>query len=352
MMYNDANNPIFPSAQEIGIFVGTTDVILTCSLSECIWIVSNEESVITMQAYTIPAINYSFNVDISLMRMTDTGVTYTTAHISIISMSNETQPQLSIILVAVVSIVLILIIVLAAIAFFIPLCIHFCLKKRKTNKQPKISVLTKEENPGYANLAVLCSPSKEFKDLPANSDPQYAIIDETSMIPLESENEQKYRVYANLKNESKYANTYEQINERNMKADIELNSIVPYENYVPISSVKEENKFVSKFIPTKEFAATYKQYVASGIEKDSLFSLEFGKLSEDTARIRFETDEALKVENTSKNPIKDIIPFDENRMVLNSPYFDCNYINASYVNDYQFIASIHPPKKHIEISYK
>ena len=61
--------------------------------------------------------------------------------------------------------------------------------------------------------------------------------------------------------------------------------------------------------------------------------------------IELETNEAVKVENTSKNPIKDIFPFDENRIVLNSPYFDCNYINASYVNDYQFIATTHPTKE-------
>ena len=340
MTYSDSNNPIFPSPQQISILVGTTDVILTCSLSECIWDISNEASVITMQNYTILTITDSYNVDISLMRMTDADVNYTTAHISIISM--RTQP--SIVLVAVVILVLIMVIILAAIAILIPLSIYFYMKKRKTNKRPKPSVLSKDGFPGYENLSELHSPSKEYLDLPANSNPQYMTIDETSMIPLESENEQKHREYANFNNESTYANTYEQINEINMKTDIELNPIVPYENYVPMSPVKEEKRFVPKSIPTKEFPATNKQYVASGIGKDSLFSLEFTNLNEE-AKIRFETDEALKVENTSKNPIKDIIPFDENRIVLNSPYFDCNYINASYVNDYQFIATIHPTKE-------
>ena len=32
-------------------------------------------------------------------------------------------------------------------------------------------------------------------------------------------------------------------------------------------------------------------------------------------------------------------------MILDSPYFDCNYTNASYINDYQFIASIHPTRE-------
>ena len=173
MTFSDANNPIFPSAQEIGIFVGTTDVILTCSLSECIWKVSNEASVITMQTYTIPTITDSYNADISLMRMTDIGVTYTTTHISIISMSNETQPQSNSILIVVVAIVLILIIFFAAIAIFIPVLIYFYMKKRKTNKRPKSPVLTKEKSPRSQNLSELNSTSKEYIELPIHSNPQY-----------------------------------------------------------------------------------------------------------------------------------------------------------------------------------
>ena len=344
-MFSDANNPIFPSAQQISILLGTTDVILTCSLSECIWMISNEASVITMQTYTIPTINDSYNVDISLMRITDMGVTYSTAHISIISVSNEAQPQLSSILVALVIFVLILIISLAAIAFLIPIFIYFYMKKRKTNKQPKPSVSTKDGYPGCENLSELHSPTKEYIDLPANSNPQYMTIDETSMIPLESENEQKHREYANIMNELVYANTHVQISERNTETDIELNPIVPYEGYVSMSSVKEGKKLVSKSIPTKEFPATYQQYVTSGIERDSLFSLEFTSLNEDTRiNVELETDEALKVENTSKNPLKHIIPFDENRVVIQSLFFDCDYINASYIHENQFIASIHPTK--------
>ena len=345
MTFSDANNPIFPSAQQVSILLGTTDVMLTCNLSECIWIVSNEASVITMQTYTISVITDSYNADISLMRMTDIGVAYSTAHISIISMNNETQPQLSIISVVVVILVLILIISLAAIAVLISIFIYFYVKKRKTNKQPKPFVLTKEENPGCENLSEFHSHSKKYINLPAESNPQYVTIDETSMIPLESDIERKHREYANITNESTYTTPYEEINERNMKKDIELNPI-PYEKYVPMSSVKEEKKFVSKSIPTKEFPATYQQYVASGIDKDSLFSLEFTTLNEDaTINVEFETDEALKVENTAKNPLKHIVPFDENRVVIQSLYFDCDYINASYIHENQFIASVHPTKE-------
>ena len=170
-------------------------------------------------------------------------------------------------------------------------------------------------------------------------------IDETSMIPLESENDRKQRGYANLKDDSVYTNLYEEISERNMETDIELNQVVPYERFVPMRSVKEKEKFISKFIPTKEFPATYLQYVASGTENDSFFSVEFTNLNEDARiNVMLETDEALKVENASKNPIKHIVPFNENRVVLQSIYHNCDYINASYIHENQFIASIHPTK--------
>ena len=60
--------------------------------------------------------------------------------------------------------------------------------------------------------------------------------------------------------------------------------------------------------------------------------------------VELDTDEALKVENFTKNPLKNIVPFDENRVVLHSQYFNCNYINASYIYENQFIATIHPNK--------
>ena len=352
MTFSDVNNPVFPSAQEVPIRAGTRYVVLTCNLPECVWKISNDPNVISIDSYIIPEISDTYSRTFSLLRMTSNDISYTTAHVHIyapIATTTQfpsTQPQSSSILVAVVIIVLILIISLTAIAVLIPIFIYFYMKKRKTNKRPKPSFLTKDGYPGYENLSELHSPSKEHIDLPANSNPQYMTIDETSMIPLESENEQKHREYANLKNESVYTNTYEQINERNMETDIELNPIVPYERYIPMSPVKEEKKFISKSIPTKEFPATYQEYVASGIEKDSLFSLEFTTLNEDTRiNVELETDEALKVENTSKNPLKHIIPFNENRVVIQSLYFDCDYINASYINDYQFIASIHPTKE-------
>ncbi|KAI6658957.1 RyPTPR4a [Oopsacas minuta] len=90
-----------------------------------------------------------------------------------------------------------------------------------------------------------------------------------------------------------------------------------------------------------QFAATYKQYIESGIGKNSLLFVEFENLNEQSKKIEeLEFEEALKMENT-----KNIIPFDSNRVVLNSIHFDCNYINASWLESHQFIATINPTKE-------
>ena len=48
-------------------------------------------------------------------------------------------------------------------------------------------------------------------------------------------------------------------------------------------------------------------------------------------------------------PSKDTaLPYDENRVVLESPYFECNYINASWLENSQFIASIHPTENTLQ----
>ena len=173
-------------------------------------------------------------------------------------------------------------------------------------------------------------------------------IDESSIMPLDSEYQQKQREYQNLANAPSSTAPYEEIPETDNTTSI------PYERYVPMSSVKEEKKFVPRFIPIKQFPATYQQYVASGIDKDSLFSVEFTSLNEESEiNIVPPTTEALESINTNKNPFKNIVPFDENRVLLDSQYFDCNYIlmqvGLKVINSSLLCIQ---PKRHIEISCK
>ena len=342
MTFSDTNNPIFPSPQGVPIPTGTTNIVLTCNLPECIWMVSDDTDAITIDSYIIPEIYDSYNRTFSILRMTSSGVSYTTAHVNIHAYMTQSPSNSA--LVAGVIIAFLLVITLAFTTILILLCIFSYLRRRRSTKLPKQPVDDKQEVHNYGNIP---QPdlSTEYLTLQGIPNQDYVTIDETTMIPLESLNEQNLSGHRNTAFELTFTQSDQKIKETVMEPNNEMNRLAPQGEYVTMSSVKGE-KFVSKSIPAKEFPATYQQYIASGIDKDAVFSIEFTNLTEDT-RISNEskTDEALKTENTAKNPIKDIIPFDENRLILDSPYFDCNYINASWLESYQFIASIHPTKE-------
>ena len=272
--------------------------------------------------------------------MTSIGIEYTTAHIYIHKGAFPTQtPSNSFLVVTIVIILIIFIIVILIIVILIPISVFLYRKKHKsanTAKRPKHSIPTKEGYPDYQNLSE--EPSKEYIELQADPNPQYMTIDESSMLPLESEYQHK-REYQNLANSPTYTGPYEEIPVTDKKAS------KPYEKYATMSSAKEEKKFVPRNIPIKQFPATYQQYAVSGIDKDSLFSVEFISL-EEGSKINVEStnSEALSNINDPKNLVKNIVLFDENRLVLDSEYFNCNHINASYIYESQFIATIHPNK--------
>ena len=84
-------------------------------------------------------------------------------------------------------------------------------------------------------------------------------------------------------------------------------------------------KFVSDFIPINEFTTTYQQYMETETDEDSVLSVEFSNLKTHS-----------KINTELEN---------ENSVILDSPHFDCNHINASYIYEYQFIACTHPTKE-------
>ena len=134
------------------------------------------------------------------------------------------------------------------------------------------TIPAKEGHLSYKKISKI--PSKEYIELQTDPNPQYMTIDESSIKPLDSEYQQKQCVYQNLANAPSNIAPYEEIPETDNTTS------KPYEGYVPMSSVKEEKKFVPRFISIKQFPATYQQYVASGIDKYSLFSVEFTKYFE------------------------------------------------------------------------
>eukprot|EP00800_Vazella_pourtalesii_P006350 TRINITY_DN1811_c0_g2_i1.p1 TRINITY_DN1811_c0_g2~~TRINITY_DN1811_c0_g2_i1.p1 ORF type:complete len:444 (+),score=41.83 TRINITY_DN1811_c0_g2_i1:77-1333(+) len=47
-------------------------------------------------------------------------------------------------------------------------------------------------------------------------------------------------------------------------------------------------------------------------------------------------------ENKERNPLENVLPYDNNRVILMAEDGENNYINASYMNEYQFIVTMHP----------
>ncbi|KAI6647141.1 Receptor-type tyrosine-protein phosphatase epsilon isoform X3 [Oopsacas minuta] len=102
--------------------------------------------------------------------------------------------------------------------------------------------------------------------------------------------------------------------------------------------------FQDTSIEASEFTSTYKQYLETDIEGyESILYQQFNELN-------FQTDEIIELpyetgsdpQNAKKNPVAKIVPYDDNRVVL-IPLTDMNdYINASYISNLNFIATVHP----------
>ena len=192
---------------------------------------------------------------------------------------------------------------------------------------------------GDRNISEPSSSSVSYLNLQNNPNQLYMTIDETSMIPVESENDQTQQKYINIQEEPAYINT--KINSKTAMNPTEYS-----ENNAPMSSPKEETILFSKSIHINEFSATYQQYVASGIEKHSLFFIEFAKLNEESSmNAPLETDEALKAKNKPNKLSKSTNLNFVNNFDSDTPNFEFNYIKASYISENQFIARMHPTKE-------
>ena len=369
--FSDVTNTFFPSPQQINFQEYTENITFTCSLDECVWLiqlVNSKIQTLTMPSYRIPSFTKTYEGNYSLLlRTTNSGRNYTTAQLSVNLITVPTQHSASLPFIPIIIVVLVIICIIILIIVLIPICIKIFGNKRElfhskqfknentesplrrgqhNNKGSKISqsnIIGSGGFSGYENLAKLQSPAKEYIELSVNTNvAEYMTIDETSMLPLDIETKvhnMEGPYYSNLANNPSDGN-YEQVKENSEY--MELNQSEPYERYTPMSAVKEKTKFVAKYIPSKDFPAAYQQYVTSGMGIHSLFPVEFQALNEESKKNIEPSDEARREQNMRKNPLKNILPYDENRVVLDSPYFDCNYINGSYINDFQFIASIHP----------
>ena len=95
-------------------------------------------------------------------------------------------------------------------------------------------------------------------------------------------------------------------------------------------------------IPADEFSSTYQNYLQT--DQTGYVSVFFQQYSE----LNYQCEKSFEYatdngeDNVEKNPIPDIMPYDNNRVVIYSPYFECGYINASYHENNLFITTQHP----------
>ena len=335
---------MYPSPQLLAIPEGTRNVSFNCNQIKCKWMIL-DSTTSDSSSYIIPIFREEDEGNYSLLRaIGGTEREYSTAHVYV----HLQQPSTSF-LITIIAIIIIIIII-CVIATLIVALVYIVKKKMKSSertmmfdKRKKHSSVT-SRNSGYANIAELQSPKREYIELPNNpSGTEYMTIDGTSQNESEMEKHdpgKKTPHYTNLADLDSNENDYEMIKEN--KDHVVMKTAESSEKYPAMSAIKEEKKFAANSIPTKDFPATYQQYVASGMRSESLFAVEFSALNEESKKYVECSKEGRKHHNVSKNPIKNILPYDENRVVLESPYFECNYINASWLESFQFIASIHP----------
>ena len=307
--------------------------------------VQNRTVTYNTSVYTISellATSCFYEGEYSLIRVTSSGTTYTTANVylQVIEIPIDSISLLPfIIFVVVVAIVVITVLVIVSI------CVIICVKKRKRRysnttqgkqqQEHSTSKLSRSKlHSDDIKLSRINPRDKEYSELPSN--PDYMTIDETTMMPLDTDTERIE--YANLSNKPTaiMPQPKQTIKSQN-KEYIPLSDI----EYTPMSVVRVS----PESILVHEFAARYQQYVDSGVMRGSLFWMEYDILDEECQKnVDPVSKEAMTERNASKNPIQSIVPFDENRVGLHSPHFACNYINASWIESYQFIATINPTK--------
>ena len=351
--FGDVYNLMFPSPQQIHISDGTENVTLSCNLTKCVWEIRVVDGTTKVESpsYIIPVFGTENVGDYSLIRETNLGQEYPSAQLYIsLQQSNVDFPPFNPLIPIVAVITLIVIVIVLIIVIIIGIFIVKKVSLIKTEIVPG----TKRQRKNNSEMEVLRelrSTTVEYVNPNAKSfASEYATIDETSLIPLQTETQIKTQIptyYSNIPPFAPIVDKNESDKESKGYAELQP-SQQHAEYYTPMSLGKVGNIFESKYIPTNEFPTTYQQYVASGMGDGSLFSVEFKALNEESMKYVESIDEARQYQNINKNPIKNILPYDVNRVVLDSPHFESNYINASYMNDYQLMTSIHPTENTLQ----
>ena len=108
--------------------------------------------------------------------------------------------------------------------------------------------------------------------------------------------------------------------------------------------------FGSTAIPSEDFSENYKLYQLSQSDGQiDVFKEQFQELNyQSEYSFNYPHTTALDPSNADKNVDKDVLPYDVNRVILYSPKWSCEYINASYMEGYKLIATQLPTNNTIQ----
>ena len=108
--------------------------------------------------------------------------------------------------------------------------------------------------------------------------------------------------------------------------------------------------FGSTAIPSEDFCENYKLYQLSQSDGQiDVFKEQFQELNyQSEYSFNYPHTAARDPSNADKNANQDVLPYDVNRVILYSPKWSCEYINASYMDDYTLIATQLPTNNTIQ----
>ena len=109
--------------------------------------------------------------------------------------------------------------------------------------------------------------------------------------------------------------------------------------------------FGSTVIASEDFSETYKLFLQSqGEDYTDVFQEQFDELDYQSENsFTYPATAADLPHNSDKNPVKGALPYDDKRVILYSPNWDCEYVNASYIHGYDLIAAPLPSKGSIQV---
>ena len=102
-------------------------------------------------------------------------------------------------------------------------------------------------------------------------------------------------------------------------------------------------------ISSGDFCDTYKLYLQSRGDSGDVFREQFEEICyQSDCSFTYPQEAARNPSNAGKNAMQDVLPYDVNRVILYSPNWPCEYINASYMGSYEMIVTMLPTHETIQ----